>query len=130
MKFLKVKETCLYVKDLESIRHFYHDVLNLPIIDYDPDKHVFFRIGTSVLLFFNPDDSRNKTSPPPHYGMGKQHVAFEVPHEDYQKVKSEIEALGIRIIDDMVWKSGARSFYFEDPSGNVLEILPDSGVWD
>lgn len=130
MRYIKIKETCLYVHDLEKIRQYYHEMLELPIINYDPGKHIFFRLGSSVLLCFNPEDSRHKISPPGHYGEGKQHLAFEVSQDDYNKAKADIIAKGIRVIDEVEWKSGAKSFYFEDPEGNILEILPDKGVWD
>ena len=129
MKFLKIKETCFYSADLEKTRSFYHDLLDLPVIDYVKDKHIFFRAGGSVLLCFNPDDSRNKKSPPPHYGRGKLHFAFEVSPEDYQGTKQKILNKGIQITDSVKWKNGQESFYFEDPAGNVLEIVPQ-GIWD
>lgn len=128
MNFIKIKETCLYVHDLERIRKFYHEILELPIINYDPGKHIFFRLGSSVLLCFNPDDSKTKVTPPAHFGGGKQHVAFEV--DNYIKAKEEIKSKGITVIDEVTWKTGVESFYFEDPEGNILEILPDKGVWD
>ena len=130
MNFIKIKETCLYVHDLECIKQFYHEVLQLPIIHYELGKHIFFRLGSSVLLCFNPDDSKTKTTPPAHFGGGKQHVAFEVDSVDYASAKEEIKSKGIAIIDQVVWKSGEESFYFEDPEGNILEILPNKGIWD
>ncbi|HEY4652991.1 MAG TPA: VOC family protein [Cyclobacteriaceae bacterium] len=130
MRFLKIKETCLYVRDLERARSYYHDLLELPVIDYLPDKHLFLRVGSSVLLCFNPEDSRQKTSPPAHFGGGKQHLAFEVTDEDYDLVREELERKGIAITDRITWKSGKESVYFEDPEGNVLEILPQNGIWD
>lgn len=130
MKYIKIKETCLYVRDLEEIKEFYSKVLELPIINYEPEKHIFFRLGSSVLLCFNPEDSRHKVSPPGHYGGGKQHVAFEVHTTDYEKAKAEIIAKGVRVIDEVKWKGDAQSFYFEDPEGNILEIVPDEGIWD
>jgi len=57
MDFLKIKETCLYVRDLERARQFYHDRLGLPVISYLSGKHLFLRAGGSVLLLFNPEDS-------------------------------------------------------------------------
>lgn len=130
MNFIKIKETCLYVHDLEKIKTFYHNLLGLPIINYDPGKHIFFRLGDSVLLCFNPEDSKAKLSPPGHFGGGKQHVAFEVNKSDYVAAKNEMKSKGIKVIDEVTWKSGTESFYFEDPEGNILEILPDSGIWD
>lgn len=130
MKFLKIKETCLYVRDLERAKQFYQEVLELPLISYVPNKHIFFRAGNSVLLCFNPDDSKTRSSPPAHYGGGKQHFAFEVGEHEYESAKKWIQAKGISITDTVVWKTGVESFYFEDYEGNVLEILPDRGVWD
>lgn len=129
MKFLKIKETCLYLNDLEQAKKFYHEALELPLISYLPGKHIFFTAGSSVLLCFNPNDSREKVSPPAHYGGGKQHFAFEVAQSEYEQAKVWIKAKGIKITDTVVWKSGKESFYFEDPEGNVLEIVPDSGIW-
>lgn len=130
MRFLKIKETCLYIHDLDRAKEFYHETLELPLISYVRGKHIFFRAGTSVLLCFNPTDSRIKESPPAHYAEGKQHFAFEVSTEDYENAKAWIQGKHIRITDTVTWKSGVESFYFEDPEGNILEIVPDKGIWD
>jgi catechol 2,3-dioxygenase-like lactoylglutathione lyase family enzyme len=129
MKFLKIKETCLYCQNLERAKAFYEEVLELPLISYVKDKHVFFKAGTSVLLIFNPEDSKYKISPPAHYGAGKQHFAFEVALTEYTKAKEWIIAKGIVITEEVTWAAGGKSFYFEDPEGNVLEILTDRGIW-
>jgi catechol 2,3-dioxygenase-like lactoylglutathione lyase family enzyme len=124
-----IKETCLYIRDLEGARKFYHERLEFPVIHYDPGKHIFFKVGRSVLLCFNPDDSREKESPPPHYAEGNQHLAFEVPETAYQKIYNDFKFKQIEIIATLTWKSGQESFYFLDPENNVLEIVPE-GVWD
>jgi catechol 2,3-dioxygenase-like lactoylglutathione lyase family enzyme len=129
MKITQIKETCIYFPDLELAKSFYHEKLGLPIISFVAGKHIFFRAGTSVLLCFNPDDSRAKKSPPPHFSEGKYHFAFEVKAEDYETQKQDIETMGIRITDRIVWQTGQESFYFEDPAGNVLEIVPE-GIWN
>ena len=128
LEFIQIKETCFYSKDLEKIRSFYHGLLGLTVISYLKDKHIFFRAGNSVLLCFNPIDSKLKNSPPGHFAEGKFHFAFEVNPENYESQKIEIEKLGISIIDRIVWDSGQESFYFNDPEGNVLEIVPE-GIW-
>ncbi len=50
--------------------------------------------------------------------------------DSYEDSKREIAAKGIAIIDEITWGSGKKSFYFNDPEGNVLEILPAKGIWD
>jgi catechol-2,3-dioxygenase len=129
MNFIKIKETCLYVRDLERVKKFYHEILELPVISYVPGKHIFFTAGSSVLLCFNPEESKKKTSPPGHFGGGKQHFAFEVAGREYPQAKEWIIKKGITITDTVIWNSGIESCYFEDPEGNVLEILPDKGIW-
>ncbi|WP_367397539.1 VOC family protein [Chryseosolibacter indicus] len=69
MQILKIKETCLYVQDLQNALNFYHNLLGLPVIHYLPQKHLFLRAGDSVLLLFNPEDSKNKQSPPAHLAV-------------------------------------------------------------
>ncbi|MBL7860424.1 MAG: VOC family protein [Cyclobacteriaceae bacterium] len=129
MNFIQIKETCIYMKDLGAARQFYHNLLALPIISEAPDRHIFFRAGSSVLLCFNPDDSQSKKSPPAHYAFGNYHFAFEVTQAEYLIHKEKIRALGIPILDTLIWKNGLESFYFNDPAGNVIEIVPE-GIWD
>jgi catechol 2,3-dioxygenase-like lactoylglutathione lyase family enzyme len=129
MNFLRIKETCLYCHDLEKAKEFYGTKLGLPLINDQPGKHIFFRAGSSVLLIFNPEDSKSKTSPPGHFAEGNQHFAFEVALAEYEKLKAEIQSKGIEIIDRVIWKNGSESFYFHDHEGNVLEVVPE-GIWD
>ena len=129
MNFLQIKETCLYVRNLEQVRPFYEQKLGLPVISYLPGKHLFLRAGTSVLLIFNPDDSSQKQHPPAHYAHGRQHFALEVFHAEYESVKAEIIERGITITDVVKWPRGGESFYFEDPAGNVIEIVPNKNIW-
>jgi len=124
----QIKETCIYAVDLDMMRDFYAGKLGLEVISFVPGKHIFFRAGSSVLLCFNPEDSGKKASPPAHYANGKYHFAFEVRQEDYQWQKSEVTKQGIAITDEVTWKGGQKSFYFEDPAGNVLEVVPE-GIW-
>lgn len=49
---------------------------------------------------------------------------------EYETIKNELKAKGIKITQEVIWPSGAESFYFEDPEGNVLEVVPDAGIWD
>ncbi|NOT75189.1 MAG: glyoxalase [Cyclobacteriaceae bacterium] len=129
MNITQIKETSLYFKDLEKAHRFYHEILGFPLISYVKGKHIFFRAGASVLLCFNPADSRLKKSPPAHYSEGPYHFAFEVSANEYESHKAEIISKGIKIIDTLLWQSGKESFYFNDPEGNVLEIVP-KGIWE
>ncbi|MGB1241640.1 MAG: VOC family protein [Chitinophagales bacterium] len=124
-----IKETCLYVTDLERTKAFYHKKLGLPVIGFAEGRHVFFRAGTSVLLCFNPDDARQKTHLPPHYGSGNLHFAFEVSAEQYEAWKLKIEGLEIEIEQEVVWREEIKSFYFRDPDNHAVEIAMP-GIWE
>jgi catechol 2,3-dioxygenase-like lactoylglutathione lyase family enzyme len=130
MRILKIKETCLYVHDLQRAYEFYQGILKLEVVGYIEHKHLFLKAGASMLLLFNPEDSKQKKSPPAHYAHGKQHFAFEVPAVEYDHVKHTLASKGIDIIDEVTWPSGNKSFYFNDPEENVLEIVPDKGIWE
>ena len=125
----QIKETCLYVADLEKTEHFYKDLLGLDLIGKREGRHVFFRIGNDVLLLFKPEVTKEDTHLPPHYAHGKQHIAFEVSNSDYEAVKQDLQEKGIAITHEEDWGRGILSFYFEDPSGHVLEIASE-GLWD
>ena len=125
----KIKETCLYVQDLDRSQSFYHDLLGLPVIEKKANKHVFFRAGTSVLLCFLPDDSGSKTDLPPHWASGSIHLAFEVSTADYESWKQKVRGAGIEIIHEQSWGDYLMSFYFKDPDGHLLEIVQE-GMWD
>jgi catechol 2,3-dioxygenase-like lactoylglutathione lyase family enzyme len=129
MKFTQIKETCLYVSDLEKTREFYHNKIGLEVIAFVKDRHIFFRAGSSVLLCFLPEATKNETSLPSHYGYGKMHFAFETTVKEYEQWKEKIKGSGIRIEQEQEWTKGLKSFYFRDPDEHLLEII-EKGVWD
>jgi catechol 2,3-dioxygenase-like lactoylglutathione lyase family enzyme len=129
MEIRQVKETCLYIQDLDRAKDFYNGILGFPIISKVNNRHIFFRAGSSVLLCFNPDVTKNEDKLPPHFAFGKQHIAFEVDQADYSGWLEKILSKGIIITHEQEWKDGLKSFYFEDPDGHVLEIIPN-GIWE
>ena len=127
--YTKIKETCLYIDDLDVAEKFYHQILEMPLISKVDKRHVFFRCGESVLLCFLPEVTKNETSLPPHFAYGKQHLAFEVRKEDYLEIREKLSKKGIMFTHTQDWGNQLSSFYFEDPFGNVLEIVPQ-GIWE
>ena len=124
-----IKETCLYVNDLERTRHFYHFLLGLPVIGYAEGRHIFFRAGNDVLLCFIPEATENDKSMPPHSGSGQLHLAFECPEQDYIVWKNYLQQHDIAIEKEVHWGNNRHSFYFRDPDGHCLEIIMP-GVWE
>ncbi len=129
MKINRIKETCLYSRDLHTARAFYEGKLGLKCFSFIEGRFAFFRAGESVLLVFDPDFSKNQNSLPPHWSTGAYHFAFEVDREEYQAWKEKISAEGIEITYEHKWSEEQLSFYFNDPDGHVLEIVM-TGLWD
>ncbi len=129
MEIIKIKETCLYVADLARTKAFYIDLLKFKVIGEVPDRHVFFRVGSSVLLCFNPEAASKGGTLPPHFGSGQLHLAFEVSRSNYETIKSEIEQASITIEQEYDWGSGFLSFYFRDPDDHLLEVVME-GMWE
>jgi catechol 2,3-dioxygenase-like lactoylglutathione lyase family enzyme len=130
MEILRIKETCLYVTDLDRTEAFYKELMELPVIGKVPGRHVFFRVGTSVLLCFIGEKTRQETTLPPHYGQGQLHLAFEVPLECYESWKQKLREASVAILHEHTWKRGMKSFYFHDPDGHLLEVLPEGALWE
>ena len=128
MEFTKIKETCLYVTNLKQTKAFYHDKLNFPVIGEVEERHVFFRVGESVLLCFMPEASKISNTLPPHFGSGNLHLAFETTKPEYNAWKQKIRDLEIPIEYEHDWGKGFYSFYFRDPDNHLLEVVM-AGMW-
>lgn len=122
-----VLETVIYVTDDERALRFYRDVLGMRLLSREPGRHLFFRAGSSVFLLFVAESTRRSTHLPPHGAEGSVHTCFRVPAERYAPWKRHLEKRGVEILREVCWEPG-RSFYFEDPDGNLLEIA-DRDIW-
>jgi catechol 2,3-dioxygenase-like lactoylglutathione lyase family enzyme len=122
-----ILETVLYVADIDRAERFYTEVMSLPPIGKQAGRHVFFRVGSGVLLLFHAPATRQTKSVPPHGANGEIHVCFTVSPAQYGAWKERIRARGIPIEQETQWPQG-RSFYFRDPDGNLLE-LADADIW-
>ncbi len=129
MKIARIKETCLYVTDLERTKEFYTETIGLPLLSFVNGRHVFFRAGESVLLCFVAAVTEKEKELPPHGARGFIHFAFEVEKEEYDNALQNIKTIGVSILHEHTWKAGLRSFYFHDPDGNLLEVI-EEGLWE
>lgn len=129
MNIRRIKETCIYVTDLQRTKEFYAGTLGLPLISLVEGRHVFFRAGESVLLCFMAEATKQEKELPPHGASGVIHFAFEVVREDYDAALQKLTTAGIPILHEHTWKGSLRSFYFHDPDGNLLEVI-EEGLWE
>ncbi len=128
MHFTQIKETSLYVEDLDRTEAFYSGKLQLEVIAKSEGRHVFFKAGSSVLLCFIAESTGKDENLPAHFGEGNMHIAFEVPEETYEEIKAEILSSDIEIEHEQHWSDEYRSFYFRDPDDHSIEIVP-AGMW-
>jgi glyoxylase I family protein len=121
-------------RDAEETRHFYEDVLGLPLFhfiradvvpstgEYCPYVHIFFRMTDgSCLAFFDLGDNV-ASEPSPNTPAWVNHIALSVDTvEELEAMKARLEGHGIGVLgvtDHRVFKS----IYFFDPNGIRLEL--------
>lgn len=126
-KLAGVLETVVYctTENEEETRRFYREVLGLRPFSHTSAGH---RIGPGVFLVFNRDQSSVQDWPPPHGALGAVHTCFLATPGEYESWKEHIANAGVEITNETTWDSGGRSFYFDDPAGNVLEIA-ETDMW-
>ncbi len=124
-----VLETVLYYTDEEATRQFYSDVMGMRIIGQTQGRQIFLRAGSSVFLLFNAEATQRPGSLPPHGATGPGHVCFLVPVTAYENWRKHLVSAGVEVLQEVDWPMGkseqsplGSSFYFRDPSGNLLEI--------
>jgi catechol 2,3-dioxygenase-like lactoylglutathione lyase family enzyme len=121
-------------KDAEETRHFYEDILGLPLYhiiqsdvvpstgEYCPYTHFFFRLqdGSFIAFFDLGDDVASE--PSPNTPKWVNHIAFRVNSvEELQRMKERLEANGVEVLgvtDHHIF----HSIYFFDPNGVRLEL--------
>ncbi len=121
-------------RDAEETRHFYEDILGLPMYhiiqsdvvpstgEYCPYTHFFFRLQDgSFIAFFDLGDDE-AALPSPNTPAWVNHVAFRVNTvQDLLDMKARLEAHGVEVlgvIDHHIFKS----IYFFDPNGVRMEF--------
>lgn len=121
-------------RDAEETRHFYEDILGLPLFhyirsdlvpstgEYCPYVHIFFRMTDgSCLAFFDLGDNV-APAPSPNTPAWVNHIALRVDTiEQLEAMKARLQAHGIEVLgvtDHRVFKS----IYFFDPNGIRLEL--------
>jgi catechol-2,3-dioxygenase len=128
LKFRKIVETCIYSYELEEMKNFYVESIGLQLISEEKGRHVFLKVGKSMLLIFNPKNTMIKSNSifPIHGAITPPaivHFALEIEKEDYENSKNMLNQNKIEIEKEITWKKGTKSIYFRDPIGNLVEFI-------
>ncbi|MBD7985850.1 hypothetical protein H9649_14855 [Sporosarcina sp. Sa2YVA2] len=110
-----IKSATLYTDKLKAMKRFYGNLLELDMIE-STDEHFTIRIGESLLTF-------KHTEQPAYY-----HYAINIPGNQFSMMKYWVQD---RVTfnreegrDEVYFPSfDADSMYFEDPAGNVVELI-------
>jgi catechol 2,3-dioxygenase-like lactoylglutathione lyase family enzyme len=121
-------------RDCEQTRHFYEDLLGLPLVhviqsdhvpstgEYCPYVHIFFQMRDgSYIAFFDLGDN-TAAEPSPNTPAWVNHLALRVDSvQELERAKARLEQAGVAVIgvtDHHIIKS----IYFFDPNGIRLEL--------
>lgn len=121
-------------RDAEETRHFYEDILGLPLVhvirsdtvpstgEQCPYVHVFFQLGDgSSVAFFDLGDNTT-AAPSPNTPAWVNHLALQVADVDaLAGAKERLLAAGIEVIGPTDHHF-VESIYFFDPNGIRLEL--------
>ena len=129
-----ILEAALYVDDLGAAEQFYGELLGLARIQHVPDRHVFFRIGESVLLIFNAEKTEepplNPDQPvPPHGARGPGHVCLVLTRPEIDVMRKHLLNRNVPVDAEFDWPNGVHSLYVRDPAGNSVEFT-EAHLWD
>lgn len=125
-------------KDAEETRHFYEDLLGLPLVhliqadhvpstgEYCPYVHIFFRMGDgSCIAFFDLGDD-TAAAPSPNTPALVNHIALEVESvAAVKRAKERLEAEGVEVLG-VTDHHFIQSMYFFDPNGLRVELTARS----
>ena len=121
-------------RDAEETRHFYEDLLGLPLVhlikadvvpstgEFCPYVHIFFRLTDgSHLAFFDLGDD-TVAAPSPNTPAWVNHIALRVSSRlELLQAKARLQAAGVEVIG-VTDHHIIESIYFFDPNGIRLEL--------
>ena len=134
MKINSLHHFAYRCRDAEETRHFYEDILGLPLKhvirldhvpstgEYCPYVHVFFQMQDgSYIAFFDLGDDE-KALPSPNTPSWVNHLALELSNnEELAAAKTRLEAAGVEVLG-ITDHHFINSIYFFDPNGIRLEL--------
>jgi glyoxylase I family protein len=127
-------------KDLEATRHFYEDLIGMPLVATwcESDElfgkertycHCFFGLadGSALAFFQFADAGDQELFGPPMPNSPFHHIALTVDEKTQAQVEERLKKAGLREPNFYVLEHGyCRSIYTTDPNGMTLELTVDN----
>ncbi|WP_153101991.1 VOC family protein [Paraburkholderia hayleyella] len=121
-------------RDAEQTRHFYEDILGLPLVhlirndyvpstgEYCPYVHIFFEMADGAYIAFFDLGDDVMAEPSPNTPAWVNHIALRVDSpEQLREMKAHLQANGVEVLG-VTDHHIIESIYFFDPNGFRLEL--------
>ncbi|REB07313.1 hypothetical protein DVB69_10755 [Sporosarcina sp. BI001-red] len=114
---MEIKQVTLHTTNIDEMKRFYTGTLGLDLVD-DTENKFCIAVGSSILEFTHVNAKVN-----PYY-----HFAFNIQRNKFNEAKSWVKGKVSLNREDGADEAdfphlSARSLYFNDPSGNVVEFI-------
>jgi catechol 2,3-dioxygenase-like lactoylglutathione lyase family enzyme len=113
-----LRHLALHARQLEAMKRFYVDVLGFEV-EWEPDAdNVYLSSGIDNLALHRSEAAAGPTGALDHLGLIVRAPA------DVDRWAEFLESRGV-VLEQMprTHRDGARSCYFRDPDGNVVQII-------
>ena len=117
---LGLRHVALNVRNVRESADFYCNVLDMRI-EWEPDPdNIYLTSGTDNLAIHKLPEGE-----PPGRVQTVHHIGFVVRRpEDVDTVAAKVAARGVPLVQPVkTHRDGARSFYFRDPDGILIQLL-------
>jgi len=117
---LGLRHVALNVRNPRESADFYCSVLGMKV-EWEPDPdNIYLTSGTDNLALHKLPQGQQPASV-----QNVHHIGFVVARpEDVDAVAAKVQELGVDLVHPLkTHRDGARSFYFKDPDGILIQLL-------
>lgn len=122
MRIELLKETTLYVSDLDVAESFYTDIVGLVVAERVKDQHSVLQFDDGILILFQTPTGSIENEGVPSGLRELRQLSFGISPADAASWRKHLQEYDIAIEAEFAWPNGAQSILFRDPSGNRIEL--------